>query len=83
MAELAALIEIYKSVEAAFSIRSELDHVDIQDLIKETIELRKDPKLKDQEEVDKDWEEFKEKNSLDEQILVGGKVTTLNELMKF
>ena len=73
MAELAALIEIYKSVEAAFSIRSELDHVDIQDLIKETIELRKDPKLKDQEEVDKDWEEFKEKRDPSEHSFSGSK----------
>jgi hypothetical protein len=83
MKELAALIEIYKSPEAAFQIREKLDHIEISQLIEETLELRKDPNIRNQEEVDRDWEEFKKENNFDQQIIVGGKPTTINELMSF
>lgn len=62
MEELAALIEIYQSVEAAFLIRQQLTHLEIQDLIKETTELRKDPKLRDSEEVEKSWKQMKKED---------------------
>lgn len=83
MRELAALIEIYKSTEAAFTIRERLDHIEIAELIEETMELRKDPNVRNQEEVEQQWEEFKEQNDFDAPILVDGKATTINELMSF
>jgi len=83
MKELAALIEIYKSTEAAFTIRERLDHIEIAELIEETMELRKDPNVRNQEEVEEEWGKFKENNNLDEQIIVDGKITTINELMSF
>lgn len=80
---MAALIEIYGSVENALLIRENLDHLEIEELIKETIELRKDPEIKNREEVDRDWTEFKNNNSLEEKIIVNGKSTTIHELMSF
>jgi hypothetical protein len=62
MEELAALIEIYKTVDAAFLIRDKLTHLEIQDLIKETNELRKDSKLKDAEEIEKNYAKLKEED---------------------
>lgn len=62
MEELAALIEIYKTVDAAFLIRDKLTHLEIQDLIKETTELRRDPKVKDAEEIKKSWEQMKKED---------------------
>lgn len=62
MEELAALIEIYKTVDAAFLIRDKLTHLEIQDLITETSELRKDPKLKDSEEIEKNYAKLKEED---------------------
>ena len=85
MEELAHLIEVYKSVDAALLIRENLDAIEISELIKETINLRTDPtrSKKNREELIEDWEEFKNSNALNEEIIVDGKVTTINELMTF
>lgn len=64
----------------ALLIREHLDHIEIGDLIKETTELRKDPECSNQEEVERDWNEFKKNVNLDE-ITVNGK--TLNNILNF
>jgi len=83
MEELAALIEIYKSVDAAFSLINSLDHIEIAELIAATTELRRDPKERNQKKVEKDWTKLKEQLDLDAPLVVGDKTVSINELMSF
>jgi len=78
------LIEIYKSVDAAFLLRDNLDHVQISDLIKETVDLRQDPKIKKQKEVEDDWKRFKQTEKFKEEFtLPDGTKTSISDLMSF
>lgn len=64
-------------------IRENLDHIEIGELITETMELRKKPEEKNNESLESSWNEFKKSNSLNNQIVANGEVTTLSNLLSF
>jgi len=81
MEELAHLIEIYKDVGSAFMLRERLDHIELQHLVLETCDLRRDPRQKNQEEVEHQWKKFMDSPEYQEPVEVDGKKMTIDEIL--
>jgi hypothetical protein len=66
-------------------ILDNLDALEIKQLLEDTIYLRRDPKNRDNLEVQEQWQEFKKTSDLESLTVISdqGTKTTIGDLMSF
>ncbi|WP_407898990.1 hypothetical protein [Scytonema sp. NUACC26] len=70
-------------MQNALLLYQNFDNIQIKEIMDATCEIRKDPEVRNREEVETDWAAFRESDALEDQVKVNGQVTTINELMAF